>query len=234
MKVSVFSSVSITVITLMAGLALAVGPASTHIIYRDNFKGAATTTLDGTAPTVDHGKSAKWKAGSTAGPGHGHGTGVGWQANGSTSLSGNSGGAYLSFTPSSGNIYTLKAKLDPSAGNWLGLGFVKSPNTINPVNGSGAYAWAVVSPGGGGQIFTGPDTTNANGGFTGTSGANKVSIVLNTTAKHWTYRIYDNGKAETPVVVFKTNPAITAVGLGNSGASGTVSGFELSVRKQKK
>lgn len=231
MKVSIFSSVAVTGIMLLAGLALAAGRGPAHVIYQENFKGAATAPLDGTRPTVDHGKSAKWTAGSTAGPGHGHGTGVGWQANGGTSLSGNSGGAYLSFTPSSGNIYTLTAKLDPTAGNWLGLGFVKSPNTINPVNGSGAYAWAILSTGGGGQIFTGPDTSNPNGGFTGKSGANTVSIVLNTTAKQWTYRIYDNGKAVTPVVIFKANPVITAVGLGNSNATGSVRDFELSVRK---
>jgi hypothetical protein len=216
---------------LPAALVLATGQVSTHVIYQDNFKGTATTTLDGVAPTEDHGKSAKWTAGSTAGPGHGHGTGVGWQANGSTSLQGNSGGAYLSFTPVNGNIYTLTARIDPIKGNWLGLGFVKRPNTTNPLNGSGAYAWAIIGPSGGGQIFTGPDTSNPNGGFTGKSGANTISIVLNTTAKKWTYRVYDNGKTVTPIVIFKTNPVITAVGLGNSDAKGMVSDFELSTRK---
>ena len=226
-SVSRGSSLAAAALAVTAFVALA-GTASASIIYQDNFSGLATTPLDGAAPTVDHGTSTVWTAGGTNGPGNGAGAGVGWQDNGSTSFSGNSGGAYLSFTPSSGNIYTLTAKLDPTAGNWLGLGFVKSPNTISPVNGSGAYAWAIVSPGGGGQIFTGPDTTNPNGGFTGKPGANTVSIMLNTTAKQWTYRIYDNGKAVTPVVVFKTNPAITAVGLGNSGATGTVGDFELS------
>ncbi len=201
---------------------------SASIVYQDSFTGG-TANLDGAAPSVDHGTSTVWTAGATSGPGNGAGAGVGWFDNGSTSLSGNSGGAYLSFTPVNGNIYTLTTGIDPTAGNWLAIGFVKTPNTINPLNGSGAYAWVLISPGGGGQIFTGPDTSNANGGFTGTSSVNTVSIVLNTQAAAWTYQVFDNAvAAEASPVVFSTNPTITAVGLGNSSATGTFSNFELS------
>ena len=227
-SVSRGSSLAAAALAVTAFVALA-GTASASIIYQDNFSGLATTPLDGAAPTVDHGTSTVWTAGGTNGPGNGAGAGVGWQDNGSTSFSGNSGGAYLSFTPSSGNIYTLTAKLDPTAGNYLALGFVKSPNTTNPVNGSGGYGWALVGPGGGGQVFTGPDTSNSNGGFTGTSGVNTVSIVLNTQASAWTYQVFDNAvAAEASPTAFATNPTITAVELGNSDSTGQFSGFELS------
>jgi hypothetical protein len=222
--------------TSLAAAALAVvafaglsGTASASIIYQDSFTGG-TVNLDGTAPSVDHGTSTVWTAGGTNGPGNGAGAGVGWQDNGSTSFTGNSGGAYLSFTPSSGNIYTLTAGIDPTSGNWLAIGFVKSPNTTNPVYGSSAYAWALITPSSGGGVFyPGPDLTNNGVGFTSTSGVNTVSIVLNTKAATWTYQAFNNANPVMPSpVAFSTNPTITAVELGNSDATGTFSNFELS------
>ena len=212
-------------VAAIAGLA---GTASASIIYQDNFTGG-TANLDGAAPTIDHGASTVWTAGGTNGPGNGAGAGVGWQDNGSTSFSGNSGSAYLLFKPSIGNIYTLAGGLDVASGNWMSIGFVKSPVTTNPLYGSGAYAWALMTPGGGAAEYPGPDQTNAGVGFTGTSGTNTISIVLDTMATQWTYQVFDNGTSVAPAASFATNqPTITAVGFGNSDSTGTVSGFELS------
>ena len=215
-------------VAAIAGLA---GTASASIIYQDSFTGG-TANLDGAAPTVDHGTSTVWTAGGTNGSGDGAGAGVGWQDNGSTSFSGNSGSAYLLFTPSSGNIYTLTAsfELTTSSSNWLSVGFVRTPNTTMPLYGSGAYAWGFVMPSGAGATYPGPDQTVAGTGFTGNAynNLNTLSIVLNTQASAWTYQMSANGTAVTPVVAYTTNPAITAVGLGNSDATGHFSNFELS------
>ena len=209
-------------ITAFAGLA---GTASANIIYQDNFSGASTTPLNGAAPTIDNGTSTTW----TAGVGFNEGY---WLDNGSTSIPNSTGGAYLSFTPVSGNIYTLTAsfKITASTGNWFGLGFVKSPNTSNSLVGSGAYAWGLIGPNGEGQLFTGPDNAGSQPVFQvnpfGTF--NILSIVLNTQASAWTWQMSANGTPIDSVVAFATNPNITAVGLGNSVVSAQVSNFELS------
>ena len=221
--------------------------AASNIIYQDNFTGSSTTPLNGAAPTVDNGASATWTAdnsGSSAGY-------IGFADSGYTSEGVGSGGgaAYLKFTPVSGNIYTLSAGLNaitganPGTGNdWLSSGFLKTPNTVGRFDAptsEGAYAWALLrtvanTPVAGqndGTLFTGPGVDTYGQNFNNAvAGVNTLSTVLNTGGSTWTWQLFLNGAAVSPIEAFPTNPTITAVGIGNDGSvlNGQFSNFELS------
>ncbi len=225
------------------------GTASASVIYQDNFPGSSADPLNGTSPGVDA-TSATWTAD------------TGWRADGSqtaadynqTTGAEGSSDAYLPFTPSSGNIYTLTAILSPSltqGSNWFALGFVGSFSSATSSatgatdNGNGVNAWFGDS--GSGQLNAGPwllmssgwngedpneayfPGPGANGSvnFTGQSG-DTVAIVLNTQASAWTYQVFDNGNNVSPILTFATNPVITGVALGQwAPAVGSVSDFSL-------
>lgn len=218
-------------LTTAAGMA---GTASANVIYQDNFNGSASTPLNGAAPTTG-------PAGTTwvAGPG--------WYDNGTQTSSGaGNSNAYLPYTVTTGHIYTLTAGLNPNNvfGGWFGLGFISStPST-------GTTYWFGGS--GGGYLNSGPwlsvtgtrgDTTGNegaynpgpghSGGYTAfatTSGVQVTSIVLNTTAPQWTFQVFNNGNAVSPIETLASNPNIVGVALGDNGnpmANGTVSDFSL-------
>ncbi|MGC9261493.1 MAG: PEP-CTERM sorting domain-containing protein, partial [Phycisphaerae bacterium] len=217
------------------------------VIYQDNFSGTSTTPLNGAAPTVDNGSSATWTANTYAV----------WSDSGYTTYALDQSGktrdsAYLGFTPISGQVYTLSATLtitgvDSAPGNdSLDIGFpgniqagtnpLGGTSTLNtgwdwPASISNVYAspWVLLNASGGGTYFTGP-YTEGSGTMSSTAAvgsANNIAITLNTGASAWTYQVFDNSNAVSPVVTFTTNPTITAIGLQNAGVIGTVSNFSL-------
>ena len=219
------------VLTTATGLA---GTASASVIYQDNFTGAASTPLNGAAPTMGP-AGTTWVAGS------------GWYDNGSEKSSGaGNSNAYLPYAVTAGHIYTLSAGLNPNNvfGGWFGFGFISStPST-------GATYWFAGS--GGGYLNAGPwlSVTGTRGDTTGNEGlynpgpgrsggysafatspsVQDTSIVLNTAAPQWTFQIYDNGNAVSPVVTLASNPDLVGVALGDNGnpmANGSVSDFTL-------
>ncbi|MHB1767247.1 MAG: hypothetical protein ACYCUV_05270 [Phycisphaerae bacterium] len=103
--------------TVAVGLA---DTASASVIYSDNFPGTSTAALNGTSPATDA-TAATWSA--PLAPGS-----DGWAANGATTNTTTHAAALLSFTPVSGNVYTLSATLDPTGGNsnWIALGFANA------------------------------------------------------------------------------------------------------------
>ncbi len=232
----------------LAMLGVTAGAASaSNIIYQDSFSGSSATALNGAAPTIDNGTSSKWTAGA------GSAGYIGFADSGYTSeptASTTGEAAYLNFTPVSGQIYTLSVGMQtssPSSGNWLALGFLTNPSTSTgrfDAGGPGATPWALVRPPNtsfsssnasyAGTLFTGPGAAVYGENFfapVGTaSGPQNVSIVLNTGNIAWTYQVFDNGTAVSPVEGFQNpNPTIAAVGLSNDGygTTGQFSNFEL-------
>ncbi len=237
-------------VVVSAGLA---GTASAQIIYQDSFAGSNSTPLNGSTLTVDNGPSATWTAN----------TYTVWADSGYTNYNLDQStktrdSAFLGFTPSSGQVYTLSATItlvsgDPASGtstsnqyDWLGVGFLSgissgtntlgntsllntgwdwgsniSPLDVNP--------WARVELGGGGIYVTGPYANGATRFSTPGTGniTNTLAITLNTGSAAWTYQVFDNGTAVSPIVTYSTNPTVTAVGLQNAGVIGTVSNFAL-------
>ncbi|MDA8378941.1 MAG: hypothetical protein M0Z50_18265 [Planctomycetia bacterium] len=220
----------------VAAIAAVAGTSSATVIFQDNFTGNATTPLNGAAPTTGP-AGATWVAGS------------GWYDNGTETSSGaGNSNAYLPYTVTAGNVYTLSAGLNPNNvfGGWFGLGFISNtPST-------GVNYWFAGS--GGGYLNAGPwlsvtgtrgDTSGNeglynpgpghSGGYTAfatTSGVQNVSIVLNTTAASWTFQVFNNNSSVGPVVSLASNPNIVGVALGDNGspmANGAVSDFSLTV-----
>ncbi len=220
----------------LAGMASA-----STIIYEDSFSGSsAANSLNGAAPTVDNGTSSTWTAGSTTGYN-------GFTDTGSASTStGNGIIAYLNFLPSHGYVYTLSVGMQTTSANaWLAVGFMTSPMISNRFDqpdssgGPGATPWAMVyaPPSSGtyiGSLFTGPAATVYGQNFSPPSGSSAtgiqdISIALNTGTAAWSYQVFDNGTAVSPVEGFQNpNPAIVAVGLNTIAPSGQFSNFELS------
>lgn len=239
------AAVPIAIGTVVALVGLAGTASASNTIYQDNFSGSASNPLNGTSPSVNA-TGAAWTAD------------TGWRADGSQTAAdaatNGSSDAYLPFTPSSGNIYTLSATMSPSltsGSNWFALGFVGSFSSATSTtggvanNGDGVNAWFGDS--GSGQLnagpwllmnsgwngedpnesyFPGPGASGAVN-FTGKSG-DTVAIVLNTQSSAWTFQVFDNGTNVSPVIPFSSNPAITGVGLGQfAPAVGSVSNFSL-------
>jgi hypothetical protein len=234
----------------VACLGLTSTASASTIIYQDTFSGGSnSTTLNGAVPTTDNGPSTTWTAN----------TYPVWSDSGYTNYTLDQSGktrdsAYLGFTPTSGQIYTLSATLtitsvDNSNGasnDFLDIGFpgniqagtnsLGGTSTLNtgwdwPAYISNVYAspWVLLRGSGGGSYYTGPET-NGGGSLSSTAAigsANDVAIILNTGASAWTYQVFDNATAVSPIVTFATNPTMTAIGLQNAGVIGTVGNFEL-------
>ncbi len=213
--------------TIVVGTALAtgvglVGSVSAGVIYQDNFAGSATTLLNGQAPQVANGTSATWTAASGA-----YNTTI-YNADGSVTA-GAAGGyanAFLAFTPSSGNIYTLSAGLNfnPSYSGWLMLGFLTSAANVNQSFIGAGGPWIADTAGGG--VYDG----NTTGNFALTSGngvAYDMQVVLDTRHTDWTVQFFNNNANVSPVLTYGTNPTISYVGLGDSASGGQFSNFSL-------
>ena len=224
--------------------------ASAAVIYQDTFSGGSNTTpLNGAAPTTDNGPSTTWTANTYAV----------WSDSGYTNYTLDQSGrtrdsAYLGFTPTSGQIYTLSATLtitsvdtsNAASSDFVAIGFpgniqagtnsLGNVSTLNtgwdwPTNISNldVSPWILLAGNGSGYYFIGPDEAGGGASFSSAAvgDANNIAITLNTGANAWTFQVFDNGTAVSPVVSFATNPTMTAIGFQNAGVIGTVGNFEL-------
>jgi hypothetical protein len=213
----------------------AAGPSKPQpiILYYDDFDGPAGADVNGTTPdiTID---GAVWSAGSN------------FDADGTVTYDNNSMGdsAYLPFVPQEGNIYKLSVKIDSrvspfrnNANDWIGVGFTQdnaSPELRffddSGVNNNPIY-WAMsrtneaVAPNND-QTFIGPKT--AGGEATTTISADKIEIVLDTTAATWVVSwYYDDVLQRTVDVDDALKPNFQYVALTNARADGFIDDFTL-------
>lgn len=186
------------------GLAFCVSAKAGTIVY-DSFTGADGTTVDGHTPdTTINGES--WIGGD-------------WRPqaailSGGKAANGHDTGAYLSFTPTANNVYTLSAEMfaPASSGNWMSLAF----------DGAAEGWWdngvaSTVVAGSSGQVYSGD--YGASGGltpqFTVTPGSTHTySVVLDTSKPNWTANWYLE-TSTTPWYshTYTTNPTINAISL---------------------
>jgi hypothetical protein len=214
-----------------AGLGLLSGHIHGATIYSHTFAGGSATndSLNTTTTTVGGGTwvSSDWRANGT--------TPVG---TGSTS---NDDGAYLSFAPTVGLIYTLSiTATQPTGGDasgWLGLGFTQGNTASNTsfttttINAAPWLLWRPSNASPASQVVTrlGPalslDPVN-EGAFTGTQ---TLTIVLNTQALQWTAEWFVGTTSVRGPEAFATNPTtITHVGFARENGQGsTITSFSL-------
>ena len=215
-----------TTLAALAGLALAASSAHAATIYSETFSGLGTDVLNGTTPDEGGGL---WVASTD------------WQADGS--IAGSTSGtdddsAFLTFAPTSGNVYTLSATVtQPTSVSdttvWVGLGFTASNVTGSHTSDAGFWSapnnaspWMLYRSNSEVKTFAGPGVTvsEAEGNYGGTI---TMSIELDTTAAQWTAEWFVDGSS-VRVVDYSTNPTITHVGFGReNGASSTLTSFSL-------
>ena len=216
-----------TVMAAGAAFAFSSTSAKASIIFQDNFPGSSTSPLAGTTPATTTG-GAKWTeiAGSTT------------SFNADGSISNNStttavqGGDYLSYSVTSGYVYTLSATLNPSFQGTSGLGYVgiEFGNAIPLLQNGPAFL-----------MHYGTSTTGSLQAFASKKNAVKLSsatvtsnetaqIVLDTTSTLWTASfIYDGVTLGT--YNYTTNPGGNSLDVAIVGKSedftGNVGSFEL-------
>ena len=212
-KTAATFKLGLTVFILLGG----VSNSGAAIIYFDDFSGAAGTDLHATIPDTRPGSEA-WRAntfidadGLTDAPAGGEGS-----------------SAWLPFVPTAGNVYSLSADFNVTAGNndWLALGF--SPNTGGTgfVLSENVSPWMLKRQDPEVQSFLGNNTNGAASHATG-AGTINLKILLDTTPTLWTvdWKLND---VSVRTATFTTNPTIESVGFGAwSNALGTVDNFQL-------
>lgn len=227
-------------VAALAALALAVGT-TTHastILYSDNFSGDVADNLHATTPDTTIGTNSwiahtNWKAdGSIA---LGTGTVV-------TDFQPQDHNAFLAFTPTTGLIYTLSATLAKPTGNiagmWAGIGFTN--DTLGTAAGNNSQSffagtnaaspWMLYrAPLNEIAAFGGPLATNGSGNLSPYTGAQTLTIVLDTTGLAWEAEWFV-GAASIHTFTYVTNPTISYIGLGReNGAGADFSSFSLTV-----
>ncbi len=232
-------------------------------VYRDNFSGSAGQSLAGQAPQVDHGASPTWNEIFSSGynsAGRGRPAGGAnfhpfWRADGTVTGSFDRNGygalevAGLNFRPVAGHIYTLTAKIAPTAyipGNnsrdgFVAVGFIsggqaagvppffrgQGPSMLAEFSGPPAHRNNLI------QGYFGPGLNHgvAVSSKPGPSGG-KLQIVLNTRGPQWVASIYYNG-VQRGIWIYGAkngtrNPTgITQVAIGVNGQSAKVTSFKL-------
>jgi hypothetical protein len=204
---------------------------ATTTIYSHTFAGGSATndSLNTTTTTVGGGTwvSSDWRANGTTPTG--------------TGTASNDDGAYLSFTPTVGLIYTLSmTATQPTGGDntgWLGLGFTQGNTASNTsfasatINGAPWLLWRPSNAGSGGasQVVTrlGPAATTPTdeGAFTGTQ---TLTMVLNTQATLWTAEWFVGATSVRGPEPFASNPTINHVGFARENGQGsTITSFSL-------
>jgi hypothetical protein len=187
-------------------------------IYFDNFDGG-TGGLNGTTPDTTTGGEV-WLASTD------------WNANGVVAAGGNStndDGAYLAFTPTAGNVYTLSATLDTPSSIWAGIGFVGASNTETSIYANTSASWMLYRSNINVDSFFGNGTGDSADGGNHT-GPVTLSIELDTTTALWSTEWFVNGSSVRAAKSFTINPTITHVGFAREdGAGANFSSFELSV-----
>jgi len=211
---------NITLFTAIAAAAAFASSAQAGTIYTDDFSGDAGD-LSGTGPG--------WTATTTTGA---------WQRDagglGKATLTGNRRFAWLPFTPTSGNEYTLSVDMGVVPSSWMGILFATDSSTpgVAPVDETAlfttdTYAW-MLRDAGGVQSFTGLGTDG--GAYTATgAGLTNLKIVLNTQASTWTAEYIVGGTSIRGPVALPVGATtdIRWVGFGNDAGHGTVDNFLL-------
>lgn len=227
----------------LAMLGVMAGAASAGTIYQDSFSGSSSVgSLNGATPTQTT-NGATWTSDGT----------YGWADNGSiattSSVADSAYSAYLPFTPSSGEIYTLTAQsvnitapADPAGTTiggattpWMGIAFnVGAPPTNNQILDTNSAALIEYYGLPVGIHFGGPGGNNAAQYADSDTQPQTLQIVLNTSGTEWMATFLDNGGivgsytyGVPSSTTNPTNPAITDVSFGTSNAVGSVSSFSL-------
>ena len=208
---------------LALGLMVGTGQqAEASTIYNETFSGLSTTDLNGTAPDTTTGGEV-WSASTD------------WNKDGSTdAAAGSDDNAFLAFTPTSGNVYTLSATLaTPSGSSWAAIGFVEESNTgidfWDNIN-AATVPWVLYRSNTNVDSFIG-----TNGNWTPLDEGNHagpitMSIVLDTQGAAWTAEWFINGGSVRSETLVSNPTGITHVGLGReSGTTASFDNFSLTV-----
>lgn len=215
--------------SLSLGILLAGAPLTrAATIYSETFSNGTAlipTDINGSMPDVTTGGNT-WTASQ-------------WQENGSTGTIATSTStiadhsAFLAFTPTAGNIYTLSATMTVPTGGattgWAGLGFAETNTTTGSFFSNNAAPWLLYRPNTEAVSFLGLGTANsASEGNYATSAI--FSIVLNTEATAWTAEWFINGTSVRAAEAYGTNPTIDYVGFGRENGQNTaIDNFSLTV-----
>ena len=207
---------------LALGLMVGTGQqAEASTIYEETFSGLSSTDLNGTAPDTTTGGEV-WSA-STA-----------WNKDGSVDAGAGDDNAFLAFTPTSGNVYTLSATLaTPSGPSWAAIGFVEGANTTTDFwqNITAATVpWVLYRSSTNVDSFIGrvENWTPADEGDH--AGPITMSIVLDTQGAAWTAEWFINGGSVRSETLASNPTGITQVGLAReSGTDASFDSFSLTV-----
>lgn len=207
------------------------------VIFQDDFTGHPDTGTDGLnneTPDTTTG-SAAWVSSSA------------FNADGTFLASTGTAGASatLLYTPTSGEIYTLDARVDvTSTTGWIALGFATGQSTANNANArfvSGSTplgrVWMLMQEAGGGAAWQDGTTVNhVEDNTISVTGFIDMRIVLDATAATWTSTWYAKDATAGSYTLIKgtenvvSQAAINSVGFALSGndVPGTISSFSLS------
>ncbi len=214
-----------------AGAALALSSTSAKadtIIYQDTFPGSSTSTLVGTKPGPTTNTNA-WAVTADA-----TSSGDTFNADGSVTNSTTTTanyGDYLTFTPTSGNVYTLSATLNPlnttGTGAWVGIAFdngiVADATKLAPSmlahyessTATGAYARVQAFTTGNTKVYDSNTSTTINP----LPLDETAEMVLNTTSTDWVVSFYYNN-ALLSTYTYATNPTgVDGVSISANGNS---------------
>jgi hypothetical protein len=137
------------------------------------------------------------------------------------------GSHLLPFTPELGYVYTLTASVTVptmTAGKWITMGFAATNPPLNTapdprfgstyINGN---PWTYLTEGSGGDFFFPLRATSAgSANLMPSPGTYTVQLVLDTTGNQWTSSEFVNGTQVGTTYTYNPNPAITAVGIGQT------------------
>jgi hypothetical protein len=216
---------------VFAALTLLASSANAQIIYQDDF--SASGNLNTTAPDIRP-STETWDA-------------TEWQADGTITAPtvGNGSNAFLPFTPSAGQVYTLSFDVNPTAAtdptNWFALGFAPTSSPANQFFGQyNAGPWMLLRVQRDGNNNTPNDTDDTGDietfGGPGVTlfqdhdaphGVVNFKIILDTTGAQWQADwLVNNSLIRSDV--YATNPSISYVGFGRLfDATGSVDNFAL-------
>jgi|GEM_PF-629676 len=211
----------------LASSANAVGNA--QIIYSNDFtSGSSGVSIEGSPPTVANNvaggnSGAQWNIVSNNAS-----AGAYMSTDGTVGPTQNS--CLLPFTPQSGYIYTLTASVtfttDP--GNWITMGFgANNPaNSATPRFNDAAVSgnpWTYLRIGSAGDhFFYDRSHEVGNAQLMPTPGTYTISLKLDTTGANWIASEFINGTQVGTNYTYSANPAINAVGIGQTTVGSSV------------
>ncbi len=213
------------VVVFLAVTGLSVTAARAAVIYADDFDGG-NAFLQGKAPDVRHGGET-WQANDNGR----------FRADGRVVAGGKQDAVLLPFTPRAGNVYTLSATVDTTAGgsDWIALGFCEKKRNVNFSDTSFGYGWILIRKNRGAegsQTFTGSGGRGVEAAAA-TGGGQEIRIVLDAAdaePSNWTVAWFLNGdriRAATKAAAGDYGK-IAYVGFSRyAAAAGTIDDFRL-------